>query len=339
MDRYCKENKCFTCGEKGHSYRACPKKTAKKDNPQATMVHTKPMCNQDESRLCYARGKIRDQDSLILFDPGSTHNFISKELATKLGIHEHEMGYAMDAKGAFVGQKVSVKPLIGKLRIHVQGYVDWEDFFISPLQHQDVLLGMPWFHRMRAKLSLPNRVISFKYDDKEVSLKVDEKGHTIPIVSQVSLHKSMKSAAFAYMVFVKDKSESATSFSNNNNLSQEEIEQKVFLDEFFDCFTNSIPGALPPSRGEDDHKIDLIPGTTPPNKPPYRVSLAQQEEIMAQVNELVEKGMVQPSSSPFCSPVLLVQKKDGSYRMCGLSCTKQEHYQEPFFGTKNRGFV
>ena len=37
---------------------------------------------------------------------------------------------------------------------------------------------------------------------------------------------------------------------------------------------------------------------------------------MAQVNELVEKGMVQPSSSPFCSPVLLVQKKDGSYCMC-----------------------
>ena len=37
---------------------------------------------------------------------------------------------------------------------------------------------------------------------------------------------------------------------------------------------------------------------------------------MAQVNELVEKGMVQPRSSPFCLPVLLVQKKDGSYHMC-----------------------
>ena len=183
MESYRKENKCFKCGEKGHSYRACPEKAAKKDNPQASMVHTKPMINQDASRLCYAWGKVRDQDSLILFDPGSTHNFISKELAAKLGIYEHEMGYAMDAEGAFVGQKVPVTPLIGKLCIHVQGYVDREDFFISPLQHQDVLLGMPWFHRMRAKLSLPDRVISFKHDDKEVKLKVDEKGNTIPIIA------------------------------------------------------------------------------------------------------------------------------------------------------------
>ena len=64
------------------------------------------------------------------------------------------------------GKKVPITPLIGNLCIHVQGYVDREDFFISPLQHQDVLLGMPWFHRMRAKISVPDRVISFKHDDE-----------------------------------------------------------------------------------------------------------------------------------------------------------------------------
>ena len=89
---------------------------------------------------------------------------------------------------------------------------------------------------------------------------------------------------------------------------------QLFLDEYTNCFTDSILGKLPPSRGEDDHKIEIIP-----------VSLAQQEDIMAQVNELVEKGMVRPSSSPFCSPMLLVQKKDGSYRMCVDYCALKKN--------------
>lgn len=93
------------------------------------------------------------------------------------------------------------------------------------------------------------------------------------------------------MVYVKDTSLNSSLF-NGSTLSKEEIDQKVFLGEYASCFTESIPGELPPSRGEDDHRIDLIPGTTTPNKPPYRVSLPQQEQIMAQVNELVEKGMV-----------------------------------------------
>ena len=88
-----------------------------------------------------------------------------------------------------------------------------------------------------------------------------------------------------------------------------------FLRQYKDYFSEALPGVLPPERPED-HAILEIPGTSPPNRAPYRVSAAQQEEIMSQVNELLEKGLIQPSSSPYCSPVLLVQKKDGSWRMC-----------------------
>ena len=133
--------KCFTCVEKGCSYRACPQKTAKKDNSQAAMVLTENMHDQEQSCLCYAWGKVRDMDSFILFDPGSTHNFISTELAAKLSINEHEVGYEMDAEGAFVGKRVPITLLIGKLRILVQGYVDREDFFINISLCKDMLIG------------------------------------------------------------------------------------------------------------------------------------------------------------------------------------------------------
>ncbi|MCO5607167.1 hypothetical protein L7F22_061360 [Adiantum nelumboides] len=63
--------------------------------------------------------------------------------------------------------------------------------------------------------------------------------------------------------------------------------------------SDEIPKELPPSRVEDDHKIEFIPGSSPLNRPPYRVSYAQQEEILTQVNELLEKGLARSSSSPF----------------------------------------
>ncbi|MCO5561695.1 hypothetical protein L7F22_015318 [Adiantum nelumboides] len=118
------------------------------------------------------------------------------------------------------------------------------------------------------------------------------------------------------MIFVKDSLSDVNKTQVNESGSQEDLELAKFFNQFQDVFIDDIPGELPPKRGDDDHTIELIPGSLLPNKPPYRVSQAQQEEIMRQVNELVEKGMVRPSSSPFCSPVLLVHKKDDTYRMC-----------------------
>ena len=103
------------------------------------------------------------------------------------------MGLAIEADGAFDTPAVLVTPLIGKLRLHVQGYVDQEDFFISPLKHQDVLLGALWFHCMATTIKFPNRVISFNHRGRDITLVVNEKGHTIPLVSQDALYKSIKS--------------------------------------------------------------------------------------------------------------------------------------------------
>ncbi|MCO5611700.1 hypothetical protein L7F22_065958 [Adiantum nelumboides] len=148
------------------------------------------------------------------------------------------------------------------------------------------------------------------------SIDAQESGNTIPLVHTHAFDKSIKSSISVYMIFVKDSLSDVNKTQMNESGSKEDLELSTFLNQFQDVFIDDIPGELPPKQGDDDHAIELIPGSSPPNKPPYRVSQAQQEEIMRQVNELVEKGMVRPSSSPFCSPVLLVHKKDGTYRMC-----------------------
>ncbi|MCO5563207.1 hypothetical protein L7F22_016844 [Adiantum nelumboides] len=241
------------------------------------------------SPLSYAWLKVREHDAFILFDPGSTHNFTSLELATKLGVQDFEMRDAMKADGAFINQEVSVTPLIGKLRLHIQGYVDKEDFFISPLKHEDVILGAPWFDRLAASIKFPERKISFKFREKDMYINAQESSSSIPLVNDQAFDKSIRSSIFVYMIFALN---GVDITQVNEKGMQVDLELSNFLNQFQDVFIDDIPGELPPKRGDDDHMIELIPGSSSPNKPPYRVSQAQQEEIMMQVNELVEKGMV-----------------------------------------------
>jgi hypothetical protein len=72
---------------------------------------------------------------------------------------------------------------------------------------------------------------------------------------------------------------------------------------------------LPPSR-EYDHHIPLIPGVKPVNVKPYRYSPTQKDEIERQIKEMLANGIFRPSTSPFASPLLLVKKKDGTWRFC-----------------------
>ena len=72
---------------------------------------------------------------------------------------------------------------------------------------------------------------------------------------------------------------------------------------------------LSPIR-DQDHAIHLIPGSVPPNIRPYRYPYAQKSEIERMVAEMLEAGINQPIQSSFSAPVVLVHKKDGSWRMC-----------------------
>jgi hypothetical protein len=87
------------------------------------------------------------------------------------------------------------------------------------------------------------------------------------------------------------------------------------LQEYEDVFPNDVPSGLPPIRGIE-HQIDFVPGATIPNRPTYRSNSEETKELQWQVEELMAKGHVRESMSPCAVPVLLVPKKDGTWRMC-----------------------
>jgi hypothetical protein len=87
------------------------------------------------------------------------------------------------------------------------------------------------------------------------------------------------------------------------------------LQKYEDVFPDEVPPGLPPKRGIE-HQIDLVPGASLPNWAAYRTNPEETKEIQKQVEELIKKGYVKESLSPCAVPVLLVPKKDGSWRMC-----------------------
>jgi hypothetical protein len=78
----------------------------------------------------------------------------------------------------------------------------------------------------------------------------------------------------------------------------------------------STPQGIPPSHGVHDHSIPLVPVILPSNIRPYHHPFAQKNEIEKMVQELLTAGVIHPSMSPYSSPVVMVLKKEGSWRMC-----------------------
>ena len=90
-------------------------------------------------------------------------------------------------------------------------------------------------------------------------------------------------------------------------------DMQQILEAYADTFQE--PTQLPPTR-EVDHCIPLKEGTKPVNIRPYRYAYFQKSEIENQVLDMLKLGLIRPSTSPFSSLVLLVKKKDGTWRLC-----------------------
>uniref|UniRef100_A0A2N9HCD5 Reverse transcriptase domain-containing protein n=1 Tax=Fagus sylvatica TaxID=28930 RepID=A0A2N9HCD5_FAGSY len=94
-----------------------------------------------------------------------------------------------------------------------------------------------------------------------------------------------------------------------------EDQLKLKSEEFEDVFPEEMPNELSPIRGIE-HQIDFMPGAAIPNRPAYRSNLEETKELQRQVENLMSKGYVRESMSPCAVPMLLVPKKDETWRMC-----------------------
>ena len=98
------------------------------------------------------------------------------------------------------------------------------------------------------------------------------------------------------------------------SMEAKSLEEVPVMNEYPDVFPEELPG-MPPDR-DVEFVIDLVPGTAPTAKRPYRMAALELAELKKQLEELQQIGFIRPSSSPWGAPVLFVKKKDGSMRLC-----------------------
>nr|GEV05704.1 retrotransposable element Tf2 [Tanacetum cinerariifolium] len=150
--------------------------------------------------------------------------------------------------------------------------------------------------------------MNFVKDGRNVTIK-GETGLSRTLVSLKSMVRSLQKEKKRFLVEMKqldDTQAEATTTETSFDIAG-------LLAEYEDVF--NLPSGLPPSR-DHEHSIMLKDGTTPISVRPYRYPHIQKNEIEKLVKEMLAAGVIQPSSSPYSSPVLLVKKKDGSWRFC-----------------------
>ena len=92
------------------------------------------------------------------------------------------------------------------------------------------------------------------------------------------------------------------------------MENILVVKDFPDVFPEELP-SIPHVR-EVELSIEILPGTTPTSRAPYRMAPTELKELKIQLQELLDKGFIRPSLSPWGAPVFFVKKKDGTLRMC-----------------------
>ena len=276
----------------------------------------------------------------FLVDSGASENFISERLVQENDLKVVKSQDKMQVQLADGSTRASNR-LVQGAQVIFEEHAEFLDFRVMKLPKYDAILGKSWLDRWNPDIDWREGTISIQVGKRKVVLKSDTPtagGREISSIfgrraesKQVSALQ-MKRLARKEKVYValvrptlEDKGDKKDQeFMEANaimDLDDAKIETpfprevKDILVEFQEVFPKELPAGLPPKRAVD-HRIELLPGTEPPHRAPYRMSTQALDELKKQLKELTDNGYIQPSVSPFGAPVLFVPKKDGGFRMC-----------------------
>ncbi|XP_019198914.1 PREDICTED: uncharacterized protein LOC109192674 [Ipomoea nil] len=317
-DQLRQQNRCFRCFEAWAPGHRCKSPTFNiiegtgvqetvKDFNEVTEVEKETLLTPEEEVVEVTLNAVIGGEGINTLKFGSTHCFVDPRVLEKIGI----VPTKTETLNVTVanGEKLICDSVCKGLGWQVQKESFKKDLRVLKLGGCDIVLGMDWINTY-APIQLHTRTpgISLCKEGKKVWLKGLTRSIVLQQASKKEVRRWKKGGVQGYLL-----QGSLLEISSSGLAEPNLLELNSLLLEFQDLFEE--PKTLPPPR-PFDHEIPLIPRAKPINAKPYRYSYLQKNTMEKMVDEMLTAGLISPSTSPFASPVLLVPKKENSWRFC-----------------------
>jgi hypothetical protein len=297
---------CFNCGKSRHFIKDCPYPKQNRSNNQQSsgssaqakgnaanntagkntrktrqIYYTQVATTPEGEPVMMGTFLVANHPAVILFDSGASHTFISKKFVEK-----HCIPYTDSREGFTIhspGGQIFTKEVAYQVPVILAERDFPTNMIVLKGQDIDVILGMNWLAQHKAILNTDLRTIRLSYGQEEILL-------SIPVAIPA------KPTSRVYEAIIP------------------EIQDIPVVCEFPDVFPEDLPG-LPPKR-DVEFVIELKPDTAPISRRLYRMPPNELVELKTQLQDLLEKVFIQPSSSPWGCPAIFVKKKDQTLWMC-----------------------
>ncbi|XP_057416557.1 uncharacterized protein LOC130711103 [Lotus japonicus] len=332
------KGQCFKCGGPYHPLHQCPDKQLRvliveegdEDNEEGdvlaiemdeqeeeiqgevSMMSFSNIANasQDQPQTMKLQGTIRGVPVLVLVDSGATHNFIDLKLVQRMSWEIEDTprmsiklgdGFQTHARGRCKGIGLE----IGDYTVNCTPN-------LFELGGPNKVLGIEWIKALGdTMVNWEKHSMRFWDGSRWIKLQGLNAGKDSMVALQQILRKELGKETGVLSLFEPQRQ--GTKGNESNLTFDQQRELLNLLDKYRGVF--EAKSGLPPSRGRE-HCINIQEGQGPVNVRPYRYPHLHKNEIEKQVQEMLSAGIIRPSASAFSSPVILVKKKDHTWRVC-----------------------
>ncbi|KAD4585863.1 hypothetical protein E3N88_23464 [Mikania micrantha] len=295
---------CYKCGDTTHLRPQCPQLNQEQQQAaRGRVFNLNANQARNDNEVVNGMFLVNNLYASMLFDTGADKSFVSIEFESLLDCTRSKLPKSFFVEVAN-GKSILVDSVLHDCILTLNEHTFPIDLIPMKLGSFDIIVGMDWLRKNHAEITCHEKYVRLPLPSGDtLHVYGDRPSRGLKLMSCTQANKYLRKQYFAFLAHVVEEKGKGKSVSD-----------VPVVRDFPDVFPEDLPGPPPPRSV--DFRIYLIPGSTPVAKAPYHLAPSEMQELSTQLQELLDKGFIRPSTSPWGAPVLFVKKKDGSFRMC-----------------------